>query len=164
MHLRPLLTLKKSEVEQALRSCTIPWRKDATNAGGVYFRNRIRNDVLPAWVQASGRDAVAGAALTRSLLEEDDQALEAWVDSLRLFGKAGQLRLTPLRNKPVAVIRRALHRWLTQPGRHSSLSRQGFDRLLAAVTAGVPARHSLGGEGFAVVRGRALYLEKSALS
>jgi len=47
------------------------------------LQDRIRLDVLPRWERASGRDALSGAALSRELLEEDDRALEAWVDLLR---------------------------------------------------------------------------------
>ncbi|WP_068769945.1 tRNA lysidine(34) synthetase TilS [Termitidicoccus mucosus] len=80
--LRPLLTLTKAEIMAALRSRGVAWREDATNAGGDFFRNRIRRDVLPAWVAAAPNDALEGAALSRELLEEDDAALEAWLEEL----------------------------------------------------------------------------------
>jgi tRNA(Ile)-lysidine synthase len=80
--LRPLLALTKAEITAALRSRGIAWREDATNEGGDFFRNRIRRDVLPAWLAASPGDALAGAALSRELLEEDDEALEAWLREL----------------------------------------------------------------------------------
>ena len=158
-HVRPLLALEKSAVTAALRDAGIAWREDATNTGGDYFRNRIRRAVLPAWRRAARRDAMAGAAHSRELLEEDDDALEAWVDALQALNVRSELSLSRLAGRPRAVLRRALHRWLQAQPRAGTLSRFGFEALLAAVAAGRPARQSLGTEGFAVIRGRWLRFE-----
>jgi len=161
VHLRPLLTLKKSEIVAALRAAKIPWREDATNRGRDFLRNRIRHDVLPRWSAAAGeRDVLAGAARARELLEEDDAALEAWLDEIVPLKKNGrELSLPALAGKPRALARRALHRWLAAQPRAGELSRQAFDALLEAVLRGAPTRHSLGRDGFAVIRGRALRFE-----
>jgi len=156
LHVRPLLVLGKEDVASALGGSGIPWREDASNAAGDFFRNRIRGTVLPAWKRAARRDAVAGAARSRELLEEDDDALEAWVDALKPLTARSELALNRLAGRPRAVVRRSLHRWLrAQPGA-GELSRQGFEALLAAVLAGRPACQSLGSNGFAVIRGRRL--------
>jgi tRNA(Ile)-lysidine synthase len=90
LHLRPLLALKKPEIIAALRAAGAVWREDATNAGDDFFRNRVRRAVVPAWRRAAaGRDALAGAALSRALLEEDDAALEAWTDAVLSRGGDG---------------------------------------------------------------------------
>lgn len=149
--LRPMLSRKKSELTAALNKAGATWREDASNRGDDYFRNRIRRTVLPTWVKAAGRDALAGAALSRGLLEEDDQALEAWVDRLAPV-KRGALAVAALRGLPRAVARRALHRWLLAVRPATDLSRQGFEALLGAVEAGKSTRFSLGREGFAVIR------------
>ena len=62
-HLRPMLTLKKAEIVAALRAAGAAWREDASNDRGVFFRNRIRRAVLPAWVRAAQRDALVPARL-----------------------------------------------------------------------------------------------------
>jgi tRNA(Ile)-lysidine synthase len=186
MHLRPLLTLKKADLTAALRAERAVWREDATNAGDVFFRNRVRRAVLPAWRRAAaGRDALAGAALARERLEEDDAALEAWVDAILAGGasraegdgpgsgrSAGAPRPARRRHPaaldlaalgggvPTAVVRRALHRWLrVQPG-SGDLSRQGFEQLLGAVVRGAATRCSLG-RGFAVIRRGQLVYERA---
>ncbi|MDD2764728.1 MAG: tRNA lysidine(34) synthetase TilS [Opitutaceae bacterium] len=154
VHLRPMLTLKKDEITAALHAGGVSWREDRTNAKENFFRNRIRHAVLPAWQKASGRDAVAGAALARGLLEEDDTALEQWLDEIQPLGRGGSsLKIGQLAEKPRALTRRALHRWLAAQPLAGELSRQGFEDLLAAVEAGRPARRSLGRRGFAVIRG-----------
>lgn len=158
--LRPFLTLKKAQIMSALRAAGVPWREDATNAGGDHFRNRVRRSVLPAWVRAAERDAVAGAALTRERLEEDDAALEAWTAGLAQPDRRRRLPLAPLAGAPRAVKRRALHRWLLAQPHGSDLSRQGFEQLLAAIERGRATRCSLGRRGFAVIRRGRLEFEK----
>jgi tRNA(Ile)-lysidine synthase len=158
-HVRPLLDLKKSELTAALRAARIPWREDASNVRADFFRNRVRRQVLPAWQEAAGRDALAGAARARELLEQDDDALEAWVDALGPLTPKGELALNRLAGRPRAVVRRALHRWLLAQPRAGELSRRGFDELLAAVQARRAGRRSLGANGFAVIRGQRLRFE-----
>ncbi len=161
VHLRPLLTLQKAPLVQALRAIGATWREDATNGEGTFFRNRVRRSVLSAWKRAAaGRDALQGAALARERLEEDDAALDAWVDTvLTRGGENGRSRLVPatlevatLAGLPRAVIRRILHRWLMVQPDTGDLSRQGFEQLLAAVERGGATRFSLGRHGFAIIR------------
>jgi len=159
-HLRPLLTLKKAEIMQALRAAGATWREDATNVRGDFFRNRIRRRVLPAWRRAAGRDALAGAALARELLEDDDAALEAWLDEARPLTRGGSLDLERLSGRPRALVRRAVRRWLAVHPEAGELSRAGFEDLLAAVLAGQATRRSLGRDGFAVIGGGRLRWER----
>lgn len=155
VHLRPLLGARKGAIAAALRRIGVPWREDATNAADLYFRNRIRRTVLPAWIHASERDAVAGAARSRALLEEDDAALEAWLDELAPIDRRREMDVGILAGKPRALVRRAVHRWLLAQRQVFELSRQAVDALVLAVEQGRPTRHSLGVEQFAVIqRGR----------
>ncbi len=160
-HLRPLLTVKKSELIEALRAAGGAWQEDSSNATGDYLRNRVRQQVLPAWLAAHrDRDALAGAALARELLEEDDDALQDWLKELDPLRRDGSLDLGLLANRPRALVRRALHAWLAQHPHGSDLSKQGFDQLLAAVEASKSTRFSLGAEGFALIRRRILSFER----
>lgn len=160
VHVRPLLTRKKAELLAALRSAEIRWREDSSNGFGGFFRNRIRRDVLPVWTEAAQRDALSGAARSRMLLDEDDQALEAWLDELRPVTATGHLALGPLAGKPRALVRRALHRWLMAEPRAGRISSQAFEILLNAVMTAKPTRHSLGRDGFAVIRDDRLRFER----
>jgi tRNA(Ile)-lysidine synthase len=159
-HVRPLLTLKKREIAMALRKAGVSWREDSSNAKGVHFRNRLRLEVIPRWVRAAGRDALSGAARSRELLEEDESAIEAWVDTLQPLGEDGSLNVSRLAGRPRAVVRRSLHRWILAQAKAGELSRQGFDALLHAVERGLPVRHSLGNHGFAAIRAGRLRFEK----
>jgi tRNA(Ile)-lysidine synthase len=158
-HVRPLLCLKKREIAVALREAGAAWREDSSNAKGAHFRNRLRLEVIPRWIRASERDALAGAALSRELLEEDSAAIEAWVDFLHPIGEDGSLNVSRLFGRPRAVVRRSLHRWLLAQDKAGDLSRQGFEALLRAVERGSPVRHSLGSHGFAAIRSGRLRFE-----
>jgi len=186
VHLRPLLTLSRAEIEAALRECGIPWREDATNTGGEFFRNRIRRDVLPALItvtelrraasassgvgeaegakadikKAEARDALAGMALSRELLDEDAAALEAWADAVaKTVIREGAVDLPELASAPRAVKRRVLYRWLREHAGAPLLSRQAFESLLTAIEAAKSTRQSLGKPGFALIRKRVLRFE-----
>jgi len=45
---RPLLTVRRAEIEAYLRDCGWVWRDDATNRSYAFTRNRIRHRLLPA--------------------------------------------------------------------------------------------------------------------
>jgi tRNA(Ile)-lysidine synthase len=162
-HLRPLLTLQKREIVTALRAAGARWREDSTNQANDYFRNRVRRAVLPAWCEAAGRDALAGAARSRELLEEDDRALDAWLEEIRPQNRKGELSQTVLADKPIALARRALHRWLAAQPEAGVLARPGFDALLTAFHSGKSTRQSLGKVGFAVTRDGWLRFEKNGI-
>ncbi len=162
VHVRPLLGCTKAEIEAVLAAAGVPWREDATNAGGDFLRNRMRHHVVPAWRAAAGeggRNVLQGVGLARARLEEDDAALEAWVDELAVLDAAGRLDLERLAGKPIAVWRRALHRWLGWHGPATDLARAGFEQLLAGVQAAPRGRFSLGARAFAVWRKGILTLE-----
>lgn len=166
VHVRPLLTLKKAELTAALTAAGAVWREDASNGTGDYFRNRIRHEALSTWTAAAAdRDALAGAALSRELIEEDDAALEAWVNEIAPLSTDGlRLDVRKLHGRPRALVRRALHRWLVCQADTGDLSRQGFAMLLVAVEKGTFTRFSLGRRGFAVIRKGVLSFEAVAKS
>jgi tRNA(Ile)-lysidine synthase len=160
VYVRPFLAVRKAELAAALRRAGARWRIDSSNARADHFRNRVRQKVLPGWVAAAGRDAIAGAALSRERLEEDDVALEGWLAELRPMDRRGRLDLSRMQARPRALWRRALQRWLLAQPHGSDLSRAGFEQLLAAVERGRDTRCSLGPRGFAVIRrGKLLFID-----
>ena len=157
VRLRPLLDVTKAEIVAALRAAGAAWCEDATNHGDAYFRNRLRRHVVPAWVQAAPADLAAAVARSRALLEEEDEALEAWADRVLPDDLAAPLPLPPLAAAPVAIARRALHRWLGAQGLSGLLGRVAFDELLATATAGTDTRLSASDAGFLVVHDHTLH-------
>ncbi|HYP18230.1 MAG TPA: tRNA(Ile)-lysidine synthetase, partial [Opitutus sp.] len=149
-----------SEIERTLTQSGIRWREDGSNATRRFLRNRVRQQVLPTWYAATpDRDARAGVALSRELLEEDDAALNAWCDELAALSPDGGLNLRRLAGKPQAVVRRVLHRWLLRNFPEAALSRQAFAAILMDLMRGRVGRHSIGCDRFAVIGKTRLTLE-----
>lgn len=134
LHLRPLLDLSAKTLEEALDEFGISFRVDATNVRPGYYRNRLRNEVIPAWQEASPFEVGKGAALSRELLDEDDFALQEWLrESLPEARRGGELDFRPLFGKPRALHRRALHEWLRKQELDGHLAKPAVDLLLDSV-------------------------------
>lgn len=155
--LRPLLTLSKEQLTRALADAGIAWREDATNRTGNFLRNRVRLDVLPRWREAPVANALDGAALSRELCEEDDVALERWLNELGVRVADASIDLRPLAGKPRALLRRALRRW--PPA--ASLSRAGLEELIVVCERGEWRRVSVG-SGFVRVENGTVHWEPAA--
>lgn len=49
--IRPLLLTPRAAIEVFLRNIGEPWHEDAMNADNAYFRNRVRNQILPLFLK-----------------------------------------------------------------------------------------------------------------
>jgi len=149
IHLRPLLTQRRSEIVSALRDCGILWREDTSNLEDVYFRNRIRNEVFPSWEKASPQDLLSGLALSRQILEDEDEALGWWLNEL--VGEIHPdmpLDLSLLVGKPKALYRRAIQSWIGPLEKEGSLSRVAIEELVDQMVNGSKGRRSFGSASF----------------
>ncbi|MFT3831295.1 MAG: tRNA lysidine(34) synthetase TilS [Opitutaceae bacterium] len=144
VRLRPLLGVAKAEIVAVLRAAGVEWREDTTNHGDAFFRNRLRHQVIPTWAAAASTDLGAAVARSRELLEEDDDALEAWAGRVLPLPLGDTLPLAELRAVPAAITRRALRRWLLARGIGEELGRAAFEELLGAVREGRVYRTSAG--------------------
>ncbi len=85
---RPLLSVTKAELVGYLRSLGIPFRNDSSNCDCRFFRNRIRNVVLPALLEFQPRvvehlTALAAEAVERWTTQKSE--VEHWIwENLRL--------------------------------------------------------------------------------
>lgn len=72
---RPLLAIRRAELNAYVAAQQIPFRVDATNASTVYSRNRIRNDLLPLLREQFNPQV--DEAISR--LSEQARAIEAYL-------------------------------------------------------------------------------------
>ena len=96
--IRPLLEVKRSEIEQWMQQEKIPWRNDSTNETVNYTRNKLRHQLLP-WVE---ENLVSGFCQritdnTRIFLDADDYLkteAEKWIQghALQLEEESSFLR------------------------------------------------------------------------
>jgi tRNA(Ile)-lysidine synthase len=81
--LRPLLGVRRRELEEYLRDIGQPFREDSSNADRRFTRNRIRHELLPLLTRHYN-SAVADALLRLGSLAADVQAvIDDLVDQLR---------------------------------------------------------------------------------
>lgn len=74
--IRPLLCVKRAEVEQYLSDKEISYCTDSTNATDDYTRNRVRNHVIPFLEQEVNREAVSHI----NQLMEQAREVEAYLE------------------------------------------------------------------------------------
>ncbi len=149
IHLRPLLTLRRSEIISALEGCGISWREDSSNFENRYYRNRIRNTVIPNWEKSCPQDLLTGLSLSRQILEDENEALDRWL--IDLIGKIHPdepLDLRLLKGRPKALYRRALQRWLGFLQEQGSLSRVAMEELVEQMSNGCRGQRSFGTTSF----------------
>ncbi|MBQ6705659.1 MAG: tRNA lysidine(34) synthetase TilS [Opitutales bacterium] len=148
---RPLLDFPKAKIVSALRACEIPWREDSTNAGTDYFRNRVRNRVLPELRAAAPFENIARS---RKLAEEDADALDFFANEIyekiqaspakrqAVFCLTPDTRCLKLVSFP-AIARRVLRKIFAQ----EKIETDGAavaDALVEAICAGTPLKKQIG--------------------
>ncbi len=147
--IRPLLEIPKATLLDALRRCNIPWCEDATNAEDNYFRNRIRNRVLPELRKAAPFENIARS---RKLLEEDADALDFFaeqaLEKIRYRSSDSEIRAESpedcrLSHLPKAVVRRCLRKILSRE-KIANAGAAVIDALVESVIAETPQKIQLG--------------------
>lgn len=152
-YLRPILTLPSAEIRRHLSEVGVPWREDDSNHEDSYLRNRLRHHVLPEWVSADpNRDVLSGVALSRKLLSEENEALEEWVTRLlpEDLEPGESINFSEFSDQPIAIIRRALQRFLHLNNLSENLKASAQEELLVSIQSGKPCKLSAGVEHFLV--------------
>ncbi len=133
---RPLLGMRKESITGALKAAKIAWREDESNFGSDFFRNRIRNAVLPEFEKAAPSDLLASAARCRRLLSEDSSALSSIFDSE--FSKENgawdhreKALLSPVILAHASFVRRAAEKFMAANG--LSMRAPGVDEFVSKV-------------------------------
>ncbi len=142
---RPLLDIPKGNIIAALRDCEIHWCEDASNAGTDYFRNRVRNRVLPELRDAAPFENIARS---RKLAEEDADALNFFADEVFRSAECKESQNTENAwrfSSPVlpAIVRRVLRKIFAR----EKIETDGAavaDSLVEAICAGTPLKKQIG--------------------
>ena len=106
---RPLLHIRRSETEALCSALGIAVLNDPSNNDERFQRNRIRHEVLPLLESLAKRDLVPVLTRQADLLRDDDDLLN------ELAGVLDPTDALALANAPIALSRRAIRSWLTNP-------------------------------------------------
>ena len=144
---RPLLKLSKIELEDCLSAAGIPWRTDRSNENSVFDRNKLRNEVIPLWQQATQFDLGQAAAQVRQYLEEVDELIERQVELSDLPVDSVNPAALPTGLPCNAVLRRWLQKWISSQTGGKFPSPITLDNILVELSSGEDKKWSLG-DGF----------------
>ncbi|GDX20764.1 hypothetical protein LBMAG07_16850 [Actinomycetes bacterium] len=106
---RPLLHIRRSETEVLCNELGIAVFTDPSNNDERFQRNRIRHEVLPLLESLAKRDLVPVLTRQADLLRDDDDLLN------ELAGAIDPTDALALASAPIALARRAIRSWLTNP-------------------------------------------------
>jgi tRNA(Ile)-lysidine synthase len=106
---RPLLHVRRSETQALCSALGISVFNDPSNDDERFQRNRIRHEVLPLLESLAKRDLIPVLTRQADLLRDDDDLLN------ELAGALDPTDALALAVAPVALSRRAIRSWLTNP-------------------------------------------------
>lgn len=106
---RPLLHLRRSETQALCSALGIAVFNDPSNNDERFQRNRIRHEVLPLMESLAKRDLVPVLMRQADLLRDDDDLLNELASAL------DPTDARALASAPIALARRAIRTWLTNP-------------------------------------------------
>jgi tRNA(Ile)-lysidine synthase len=157
--LRPLLGVRRREIEAWARAEGLAWVEDESNVDPRFTRNRLRRDLLPAW-EAELPGAVPALARAAGHFQEGAELLDelAALDHAACSGGPWSLAAFAVLSEPR---RRNLVRWaIRRAGGQTPESARLAEALRQLGVAGPAAsiRLPLGGMALCVHRGR-LWLE-----
>jgi len=156
--LRPLLAVRRSEIDAYLAAHGLPYRDDASNLEPIATRNRLRHEALPLLEHIMDRDVVPALLRAAAHADEQDNALADLLDHLQLIDPQGRLFLPKLRALPTSLQRRALFTYL-KANNISDLSNDLLLRCLALLDPDAPAKENLPGNKHLRRRANRLFIE-----
>lgn len=118
--LRPLLHLRRSQIDACLKSRRLKFREDSSNATPLHRRNRLRLEALPLLNDIFGRDVSLLITRLASQADRDDDCLQA--QALAFLGADDQLHpkdmslmiTASLRALHPALLSRVIALWLRE--------------------------------------------------
>ncbi len=144
--IRPMLCLRRAEIEEYLAGEGLPYRTDETNLVPEGTRNRLRLDIIPYMENNINRALVPTLCSMGELLLRDEEYLngEARGALERAKSAAGYLR-APLAALPWALKSRAIRLALGQAGAQTDIERVHVEAVAALLTGRTGARAELPG-------------------
>lgn len=113
--IRPLIEIERSEIEKFLSKNNLSFATDSSNLGENYFRNRIRNFMMP-FIKTVNKDIVKTLCRTAEILRDEERYFELTVTKtlMKLISRKDdnqiELFLGPLESMDKVILRRILRR------------------------------------------------------
>ena len=149
--LRPLLGVRRSEIDEFVKLAALSFREDSSNATGDHRRNRIRNEVLPLLCDVFERDVTPIIGRVSQTARRDHACLDhlarEFARSDALFQPDGSLRITPeLRTADPAIQSRIVLGLLVDVAGCTGITSREIDAAISMLGTGGPAKINLPGD------------------
>lgn len=166
--IRPLIRMRRAELEQIAAREHLTVRDDATNRDPIFLRNRVRHELLPLWRDVIGYDPVPALLRLSETAREDTRLLDDEADAARdaLTLPDGSLYVPDLADLPRPLAVRVLRDYVAQtvgqdaPMPEATHLTALHDLVRAARETDVPQSLSLPGGMVANLTGLRLRLSK----
>ncbi len=152
---RPLLTIRRDEINHEVSAQRIAFREDASNADPAHTRNRLRHEILPQIESSFGPQFAEAALRNATILSAEDEHLGAETDAVPL---TPELAVRLLQDLSLAIRRRVIRRWL-QHHEIATPTLTEVDRVLSLISPSGPAKVNLPADRHARRRSGKLFLE-----
>jgi tRNA(Ile)-lysidine synthase len=107
---RPLLEVRRAELQEFLRARGQEWREDSSNRDLHFLRNRVRLAVLPVLTESFGESAAENLADLAEIARAEEEHWECGHPEIR--AAEGDLKIASLSGLPLAARRRRVRDWL----------------------------------------------------
>ncbi|MEA3212184.1 MAG: tRNA(Ile)-lysidine synthase [Chthoniobacter sp.] len=121
---RPLLGVWREEIDSYIAAHHLEFREDASNTDPRFTRNRLRHEIIPALSAAFGRDVRRAIWRAAEILRDEDLLIASLPE---LAEEHREMPVAWLRERPAAMQRRIVHRWLKAGG----IANVGFEEVEA---------------------------------
>jgi len=143
VYVRPLLSLRRFEIERFCAENGLKFRTDSSNIKDVYLRNRVRHNLLPFLEKEYNPALVPALLRLGELCREEDRYLETlarqvYHDTLTIESDGRvTFGLADLAKVDLAVRRRVVRlAWAELTGREGNLSYQHVDDVIRLIDVG----------------------------
>ncbi|GAB6159258.1 tRNA lysidine(34) synthetase TilS [Desulfotomaculum varum] len=146
--IRPLLSLRRQEIEQYCHNHGVGFRIDSSNLKTAYRRNKIRHVLIPLLEREYSPGLVNVLVRTAEQIRAEDEFMEHLADQayrqvlLNRNSRSIELAREELARQPVALARRIIRlAWQDIRGSKQDLTYDHVERLLEQLPGGGPQRY-----------------------
>ncbi len=148
--LRPLLNVRREEIEAYITARELSFREDASNASSEFQRNRIRHELLPLMREISGRDVVPPLQRLAAQALRDEQCLSEqvgeWMSRHTPIQADGSLKISvEMKALSSALLSRVLRHWLREYLQLRGIDAREVELAMQMLLPGGPAKINLPG-------------------
>jgi tRNA(Ile)-lysidine synthase len=143
--LRPLLSLRRAQIDAYVLEHGLAYREDGSNASLEHRRNRLRHEALPLLAEIAGRDVVPILNRLGSMAQRDESYLDDLarrvLEEVRTCDGLHELEL--LREIDAAVLSRVLAIWLREDCALTGIGHEEIQRAMSVLMPGGQAKVNL---------------------